>query len=744
MGLTCLKKLKTFCWLSAAVLLAACSSGSSGEGIPSFSPEPSPAPELGAFALQTPIDEAPEAPLEPILRWGESLGAQGYRVEVSVELSFSEPLWSLSNLPGTAQPMATIPAGTLTPGGLYYWRVVAFQGGVEMPAANGPLSFRTVENLTAPIALQWSYDDEKTADDPDYEETLANFFFPPGAGPAMYGYPQTNRPVVIVLRGGNANSLLPNNPEGSGSLVMFDINVLQRGWIGVEPNFSVIYDDQGEDFEIAANDIGLLIQYLRANAESFGLDPARIACLGRSGGAVQTYAVGLRGDLQDASSPNPVKHLSSRPDFCVALAGPTHLPCFSPAAEGMVNDLFFGAESLAGASEEMKLQSSPGWWLQNPAPFGRSYTPPFCFVYDFNSPDICGEIFDPHSGFFGDWMKQAMDDFVMTTGDFELGAQSHWIDSTNLGAIETLALCALWLEEKFDPHVAPKTAQSSRTDVGADRIHISAALRDGGMGAEPPPSAGVHPLETPIPTRRDGIDTLTLSQAGLAFAALAPLAAAQSGAVYPVGCPVPFVLANDTDGDLWYTPCPPYVIDANGNEVFTPFCLQIAKLLPPGEVYVSYWNQQDNNGQQVAPGNYIVGGRKVEVSASAETALTAHGSPRIGLSRAIELCSPQDPLAFYALAASGSSAVGIPLSCGLTFPLDFDALLLESISNPNVFPSFIGVLDQDGRTTDPRIAVPFQPSLVGIQFEVAFAVFDPNAACGVAHVSGTLPLAIQS
>ena len=238
------------------------------------------------------------------------------------------------------------------------------------------------------------------------------------------------------------------------------------------------------------------------------------------------------------------------------------------------------------------------------------------------------------------------------------------------------------------------------------------------------------------------MNTLARSLVALAFVALAPFAAAQSG-VYPLGCPVPSVLANDTGGNLWYTPCPPWVTDANGNAVYTPFCLQIVQLLAPDEVVVSYWNQQDDNGQQVPPGKYIVNGRKVEISASAETALTAHGSPRIGLSRAIELCSPQDPLAFYALAAAGSSAVGIPLGCGLMFPLDLDALLLQSVSNPNVFPSFIGVLDQDGRTTDPRISVPFQPSLVGIQFDVAFVVFDPNAACGVARVSGTLPLAIK-
>jgi hypothetical protein len=52
------------------------------------------------------------------------------------------------------------------------------------------------------------------------------------------------------------------------------------------------------------------------------------------------------------------------------------------------------------------------------------------------------------------------------------------------------------------------------------------------------------------------------------------------------------------------------------------------------------------------------------------------------------------------------------------------------------------VLDAAGRTSDPRIVVPFLPSLAGIQFDVAFAVLDPNVPCGVTRVSDPLHLAV--
>jgi hypothetical protein len=87
------------------------------------------------------------------------------------------------------------------------------------------------------------------------------------------------------------------------------------------------------------------------------------------------------------------------------------------------------------------------------------------------------------------------------------------------------------------------------------------------------------------------------------------------------------------------------------------------------------------------------------------------------------------------LAAAGSSNLGIDLGCGVTFPLDFDALLLQSITTPNVFPNFIGQFDGQGYSTAPAIAVPDVASLAGIQFDLAFAVLDQLAPCGVALVS---------
>jgi hypothetical protein len=230
-----------------------------------------------------------------------------------------------------------------------------------------------------------------------------------------------------------------------------------------------------------------------------------------------------------------------------------------------------------------------------------------------------------------------------------------------------------------------------------------------------------------------------LVTASLVLASLATFAAdaaAQTALRYPVGVRVPWVFANDTDDLSGLTPCGPFVTDAN----FVPVqwfqaCAQVFVFVEPGGVYTLYWGQKDDNGQQVAPGLYYVEGVPVEIDASLVTAITPLGRPRVGYARSIELASPTTPNGTYVLAAAGSSTSGIDLGCGVTFPLDFDALLLQSVTTPSTFPNFIGTFDAQGYSTAPSIAVPNLPSLAGIQFDLAFAVLDPFAPCGVAVVS---------
>lgn len=224
----------------------------------------------------------------------------------------------------------------------------------------------------------------------------------------------------------------------------------------------------------------------------------------------------------------------------------------------------------------------------------------------------------------------------------------------------------------------------------------------------------------------------------LALALLALPATAQLGGTpkaWPLGCPVPATLANDGQTTIETTPCMPLVTDAAGNLLYLPLCLQVVLFLQPGDTYTSYWNQTDGSGQQVPPGVYYVNGRPYDLGA-ASCAIQPLGSPFVGATRSIELCAPGHAGQVYVLGASTSAALGIPLGCGNTFPLDATALLTASLSDTATFTSFVGVLDAFGRTNEPAISVPMDPSLAGFTSELGFVTLDPMAPCGIGAVCG--------
>ncbi|MBL8730394.1 MAG: hypothetical protein JNM25_18395 [Planctomycetes bacterium] len=211
---------------------------------------------------------------------------------------------------------------------------------------------------------------------------------------------------------------------------------------------------------------------------------------------------------------------------------------------------------------------------------------------------------------------------------------------------------------------------------------------------------------------------------------------------WPLGCPVPSTIENNTTQAFTYTYCTPTVTDQFGQVVTWGICLQADLLLPPGETVTSYWNQTDLAGQQVPPGIYHVNGRPFAIG-NAELALAPLGAPHPGASRSIELCATGGAGLVYALGASFSAGAGISLGCGVHLPIDFDWLLVESVTNAAVFPGFVGALDADGRTAAPTIVLPPVPWLAGITFQLAFVTLNQAAPCGFERASGAVQVTIQ-
>jgi len=75
-----------------------------------------------------------------------------------------------------------------------------------------------------------------------------------------------------------------------------------------------------------ADDVAQAIQFIRARATDWGIDPKRIAVKGRSSGGHVALMVGFGPDRAKPGSPDPVARQSSRPTCIVAGSAPTDLP----------------------------------------------------------------------------------------------------------------------------------------------------------------------------------------------------------------------------------------------------------------------------------------------------------------------------------------------------------------------------------------------------------------------------------
>lgn len=244
----------------------------------------------------------------------------------------------------------------------------------------------------------------------------------------------------------------------------------------------------------------------------------------------------------------------------------------------------------------------------------------------------------------------------------------------------------------------------------------------------------------------------------LATPARAQLNTTVGPAVVPSGGELVVTFSNDTPGSFGVSLDWIRVSTVGGAVVYEDTTFEIAALMGPWGYTGFTWDLEDDQGQPVSPGFY-----RVEVKSDFGAASTFHviqvaddaaglvfeGTPTIhptfGTSgpsdRTFYLQSPNDPGGLYFLFASFSSAIGVP-TCGGTFPLDFDALLLDSLTPGAVFTNAFGVLDGQGRSRAPRFPLPPNPSFVGIDLEAAFVVLDVAQACPIVRISNAHAMTI--
>ncbi|QDU68694.1 hypothetical protein [Engelhardtia mirabilis] len=276
---------------------------------------------------------------------------------------------------------------------------------------------------------QINYDQSAQPSDPDYEETLANLWYPAAKGLPALGFPVEPLPVMVSVRGGNTNNITvgTGNPDELTNLSN------DFGFLHVDCNYPLV--GPTEDYHVASAGLGLMIQWLRGNAAEYNINPEQIFIQSRSFGTIAMYPVALREDFAVPGSADPVLVQSSRPDYYIPRLGPSTLTCFSTQAgpwDSTMSVFFFPGQTFDQGTPEQRLEESAYWSLLNPHLYDRQRTPPMCVVYKAAHTDVCGQVTDVHSGLFGDVMLEAIEDFVELTGDREFGQRSSSIDISSM------------------------------------------------------------------------------------------------------------------------------------------------------------------------------------------------------------------------------------------------------------------------------------------------------------------------
>lgn len=206
----------------------------------------------------------------------------------------------------------------------------------------------------------------------------------------------------------------------------------------------------------------------------------------------------------------------------------------------------------------------------------------------------------------------------------------------------------------------------------------------------------------------------------------------------PLTAPVSVTVSNDMFGFISVTGCPLSIFDADMNHVadVDSGCGGVVDIGPYGW-RTFQWNQRDESGQQVPAGDYYA---RVEhdfqsptfhpfsIDAGVLRNLVLEGTPATkdplnNEHRHFYLSAPQDGGFFYWLMASLTAGTGLP-TCGGTFPLDDDLLLqLSAPPNKALLQNF-GMLSPAGSTKAPRIPIPDDPDLIGLELFAAFLVVD--------------------
>ena len=124
-------------------------------------------------------------------------------------------------------------------------------------------------------------------------------------------------PVLVFFHGGGFRA-------GNKKLLSLQIRALPHGVSAASANYRFV-TEEGVTLREVMQDSARVIQFLRAKADEWHIDPARIALTGGSAGGVISLWLAFHDDLADPKSDDPLGRFSTRVTCALPLSAPTSL-----------------------------------------------------------------------------------------------------------------------------------------------------------------------------------------------------------------------------------------------------------------------------------------------------------------------------------------------------------------------------------------------------------------------------------
>jgi acetyl esterase/lipase len=154
-------------------------------------------------------------------------------------------------------------------------------------------------------------------------------------------------PAVIFIHGGAWKG---------GSREMYHyycVKFAEHGYVAATISYRLV---QVSPFPAAVEDAKCAVRWLRANAQTLGVDPQRIGVAGGSAGGHLSMLVGYASDLPELEGTGGHTDVSSRVQAVVDIYGPTDLTTeFARSKRDVIN--FLGGKSMDEAPEVFRLAS---------------------------------------------------------------------------------------------------------------------------------------------------------------------------------------------------------------------------------------------------------------------------------------------------------------------------------------------------------------------------------------------------